>query len=102
MTISSTTVNISWSEQPDNYSDYRVINHFELKAIPMEGSCDGKENITATVDGTTTNYILSGLEENTTYMVTVTAVSGLGRSSSSTEEVSTLPTGSVHTQVFSF
>ena len=87
-------MNISWSEQPDNHSDYRVIDHYELHAIPVEGSCNAVGDISAIVSGTTTHHVLSGLEENTTYAITVTAVNNLGRSDTSMEmEVATRPTG---------
>lgn len=90
--VTVTTVNISWSEQPDNHSDYRVINHYELHAIPVEGSCNALGDISALVSGTTTHYVLSGLEKNTTYTITVTAVNNLG-STSMEMKVTTRPAG---------
>ena len=96
--VTVTTVNISWSEQPDNHSDYRVINHYELHAIPVEGSCNALGDISALISGTTTHYVLSGLEENTTYAITVTAVNNLGRSNTSMEmKVTTRPAGNTTT-----
>ena len=92
--VTATTVNISWSEQPDNHSDYRVIDHYELHAIPVAGSCNAIGDISAIVSGTTTHHVLSGLEETTTYAITISAVNNLGRSDTSMEmEVATRPTG---------
>ena len=62
--------------------------------MPVARSCNAVGDISAIVSGTTTHHVLSGLEENTTYVITVTAVNNLGRSDTSMEmEVATRPTG---------
>ena len=56
--------------------------------------CDGFNHTnTTTVDGTTRQYTLTGLQEFSNYTVTVVAVNGAGRSEESSENVVTMADG---------
>ena len=59
-----------------------------------QGPCSGFNHTnTTTVDGTTREYTLTGLQEFSNYTVTVVAVNGAGRSEESSENVVTMSNG---------
>ena len=63
-------------------------------SFSYQGPCSGFNHTnTTTVDGTTRQYTLTGLQEFSNYTVTVVAVNGAGRSEESSENVITLPDG---------
>ncbi len=79
-----------------NHSDYSIIDFYEVHAIPAEGSCTelNTSNVVVVVDGRSTHCTVTSLEENTTYIFTVVAVNGIGRSNYSGEQhITTLPSG---------
>ena len=79
-----------------NHSDYIIIDFYEVHAIPAEGSCTelNMSRVIVVVDGRSTRCTVSSLEENTTYIFTVVAVNGIGRSNHSEEQhITTLPSG---------
>ena len=59
-----------------------------------QGPCSGFNHTnTTTVDGTSRQYTLAGLQEFSNYTVTVVAVNGVGRSEGSGLNVETLANG---------
>ena len=84
-TLSSTSVELSWTPPPDpngNITEY----HIEYLPVTENGTHDNKEaNITTSV----MNYTVTGLEENTLYHFTVSAETSAGRGEGSTVPVRT-------------
>ena len=63
-------------------------------SFSYQGPCSGFNHTnTTTVDGTTRQYILTGLQEFSSYTVTVIAVNSIGRSEESTVDVVTMADG---------
>ena len=70
-------------------------------AFSYQGPCIGFNHTnTTTVDGTTRQYRLRGLQEFSDYTVTVVAVNGAGRSEESSENVVTLPDGMLECKIY--
>ena len=66
---SSTSITLTWT-QPES----RVVDSYEV-SFSYQGSCSGFNHTnTTTVDGTTSQYTLTGLQEFSNYTVTVVAV----------------------------
>ena len=69
-------------------------------SFSYQGPCTGFNHTnTTTVDGTTRQYTLTGLQEFSNYTVTVAAVNGAGRSEESSENVVTLPDGMLECKI---
>ena len=69
------------------------MDSYEL-SFSNQGPCSGFNHTnTTTVDDTTRQYILTGLQEFSNYTVTVVAVNGTGRSEGSRENVATMADG---------
>ena len=69
-------------------------------AFSYQGPCSGFNHTnTTTVNGTTRQYTLTGLQEFSNYTVTVVAVNGAGRSEESSENVVTLPNGMLECKI---
>ena len=63
-------------------------------SFSYQGPCSGFNHTnTTTVNGTTRQYTLTGLQEFSNYTVTVVAVNGAGRSEESTQNVATMADG---------
>ena len=63
-------------------------------AFSYQGPCSGFNHTdTTTVNGTTRQYTLTGLQEFSNYTVTVVAVNGAGRSEESSVNIVTLADG---------
>ena len=63
-------------------------------SFSYQGPCSGFNHTnTTTVDGTTSQYTLTGLQEFSNYTVTVVAVNGSGRSEGSSQNVVTMADG---------
>ena len=63
-------------------------------SFSYQGPCSGFNHTnTTTVDGTTMQYTLTGLQKFSNYTVTVTAIIGSGRSEKSSQNVVTLAAG---------
>jgi len=85
---SPTSINLAWT-QPDG----DVVDSYEL-SFSYQGPCSGFNHTnTTTVDDTTRQYTLTGLQEFSNYTVTVVAVNGAGRSGESSENVVTMADG---------
>ena len=68
----STSVTITWMQSHQSVVDNYVIYFYESVG------CGGSSPVTVTIAGT--HYTLNGLEENTGYEVTITAVNSAGLS----------------------
>ena len=69
------------------------MNSFEL-VFSYQGPCDRfTHTSTTTVDGTTRQYTLTGLQEFSTYTINMTAANVGGRSAVTSQSVTTIPTG---------
>jgi len=91
----STSVVVSWSQQPsvDSYeiSFHRATGNQQL------GDCSSLEHSgNVSVSGSITMYNVTGLQEFSTYVITITAVNGAGRSRSDPLRVSTEMAGMQH------
>ena len=63
-------------------------------SFSYQGPCSGFNHTnTTTVNGTTRQYTLTGLQEFSNYTVTVVAVNGAGRSEESRESIVTMADG---------
>ena len=86
--LSSTSVNLTWT-QPER----EVVASYEV-SFSYQRPCDGFNHTnTTTVNGTTRQYTLTGLQKFSNYTVTVVAISVAGRSEESRENVVTLADG---------
>ena len=69
-------------------------------SFSYQGPCSGFNHTnTTTVDGTTRQYTLTGLQEFSNYTVTVVAVNGAGRSGGSRESVLTMADGMCYSSI---
>ena len=85
---SPTSINLAWTQPGDE-----VVDSYEV-SFSYQGPCSGFNHTnTTTVDGTTRQYTLTGLQEFSNYTVTVVAVNGAGRSEESILNVVTLANG---------
>ena len=63
-------------------------------SFSYQGPCSGFNHTnTFTVDGTTRQYTLTGLQESSNYTVTVVAMNGVGRSEEGSQNVVTMADG---------
>ena len=69
------------------------MNSYEL-VFSYQGPCDRfTHSRTTTVDGTTRQYTLTGLQEFSTYTINITAANGGGRSAVASQSVTTIVAG---------
>ena len=90
MTVSQSPISITltWT-QPDG----DVVDSYEV-SFSYQGPCSGFNHTnTTTVDGTTRQLTLTGLQEFSNYTVTVVAINGAGRSRRSSVNVVTMADG---------
>ena len=90
-----TSVVVSWSQQAgvDSYE----ISFQRATGNQQRGECTSLEHSgNVSVDGSITMYNLTGLQEFSTYLITVTAVNGAGRSRNDPLRVSTEMAGMQH------
>ena len=72
------------------------MNNYEL-VFSYQGPCDRFTHTrTATVDGTTRQYTLTGLQEFSTYTINITAVNDGGRSAVTSQSVTTIAEGRLY------
>ena len=87
-TQSPTSIILTWT-QPEG----KVVDSYEV-SFSYQGPCSGCNHTdTTTVNGTTRQYTLTGLQEFSNYTVTVVAVNDAGRSEESSENVVTMADG---------
>ena len=85
---SPTSITLTWT-QPE----WEVVDSYEV-SFSYQGPFSGFNHTnTTTLDGTTRQYTLTGLQEFSNYTVTVVAVNGAGRSEESILNVVTLANG---------
>ena len=83
-----TSITLNWT-QPEG----EIIDSFEL-VFSYQGPCDGfTHTSTITVNGTTRQYTLTGLQEFSTYTVNITAANVGGRSAVTSQSVTTRADG---------
>jgi len=69
------------------------VRSYEI-VFSYQGPCSGFTHTnTTTVEGTSRNYTLSGLQEFSNYTVSVTAVNDAGNATATTEVITTLDAG---------
>ena len=69
------------------------MNSFDI-VFSYQGPCDRfTHTSTTTVDGTTRQYTLTGLQEFSTYTINITAANGGGRSAVASQSVTTIVAG---------
>ena len=91
---SPTSITLAWT-QPE----WEVLESYEV-SFSYQGPCSGFNHTnTTTVDGTTRQYTLTGLQEFSNYTVTVVAVNGAGRSGGSRESVLTMADGMCYSSI---
>ena len=69
-----TTISLSWTVADGTADSYEVTWERDTS-----GECSDVDEGNATISGNSTNYIISGLEEDTKYTINVTATTALGR-----------------------
>ena len=85
---SPTSITLTWTQPAGD-----VVDSYEV-SFSHQGPCSGFNHTnTTTVNGTTRQYTLIGLQEFSNYTVTVVAVNDAGRSGVSRENVVTLAEG---------
>ena len=86
--LSPTTINLTWTQPNEDFvSSYEIVYSYQ-------GPCSGFTHTnTTTVEGTSRNYTLSGLQEFSNYTVNVTAVNDAGNATTTTEAITTLSAG---------
>ena len=85
---SPTTITLTWT-QPEG----EIVNNYEL-VFSYQGLCDRfTHTSTTTVNGTTRQYTLTGLQEFSTYTINITAVNDGGRSAVTSQSVTTIAAG---------
>ena len=85
---SPTSINLTWTQPVGE-----VVDSYEV-SFSYQGPCSGFNHTnTTTVEGTTRQYTLTGLQEFSNYTVTVVAVNGAGRSDESRESIVTMADG---------
>ena len=84
----STSINLTWT-QPEG----EIVDSYEV-SISYEGPCSGFNHTnTTTVNDTTRQYTLTGLQEFSNYIVAVTAINDGGNTPSNAQMVTTLSSG---------
>jgi len=69
------------------------VSSYEI-VFSYQGPCSGFTHTnTTTVEGTSRNYTLSGLQEFSNYTVSVTAANDAGNATTTTEVITTLSAG---------
>lgn len=79
-----TSVTITWTQSQADIVDNYVINYYESVG------CGDNLRSSASVSAAKNNYTLNGLDEDTTYGVTIAAVNGAGFSTSAVLVVTTV------------
>ena len=88
VSLSPTSIKLNWTQQ-----EGEVVDSYEV-SFSYQGPCSGFNHTnTTTVDGTSRQHTLTGLQEFSNYTVTVVAVNGAGRSEKSSESVVTMSNG---------
>ena len=70
--INSTAIPLTWT------SAGSVVNSYDVMWTPGGGECSGVSGGSDSVDGDTVSHTIEGLEEYTTYTITVTATNDVG------------------------
>ena len=68
-----TTISLSWTTSNGTADSYEVTWERDTS-----GECTDVDEGSTTISGSSTSYTISGLEEDSTYTITVTATTALG------------------------
>ena len=71
--ITPTTISLSWTTSNGTADSYEVMWERDTS-----GECSDVDEDSATISGSSTNYTISGLQEDSNYTITVTATTALG------------------------
>ena len=94
--VTSTTIPLSWT------SAGSLVNSYSYKVKwTYDGECSSVRGGRAIVAGAITSYTIEGLEEYSTYSITVTATNNVGSAVSEVATVRTSEAGEVMSQVAS-
>ena len=89
LSVSATSVSLSWSVPTGS-----VVDSYEVMwQRDTSGECPDKDEDSTTITDGSTSYTITGLEEDSTYSVTVTAVYSIGNVNSNTTVATTLEAG---------
>ena len=89
LSVSATSVSLSWSVPTGS-----VVDSYEVMwQRDTSGECPDEDEDSTTITDGSTSYNITGLEEDSTYSVTVTAVYSIGNVNSNTTVVTTLEAG---------
>ena len=89
-TPNSTSIHLSWTQQDDDYIESFEITH------SYQGPCSPGDPALFNMslhDNTTWEYNVTGLEEFSNYIISITAVNRAGRSQTANIAAETLTTG---------
>ena len=89
LSVSATSISLSWS-----VPNASAVDSYEVMwQRDTSGECPDEDEGSTTITDRSTNYTIEGLEEDSTYMVTVTAVYSIGNVNSNLTIVTTLEAG---------
>ena len=90
-TSQSTSINLIWSQSPGDVVDsYQISYSFAIRG------CGTPVNRVASAPGSSREYTLTGLEENSYFTISITAMNGAGSSPPATTTASTAIAGRIH------
>ena len=73
-----------------------IVENYEI-AFSYQGPCSGYLHADITiVDGATRQHTLTGLQEFSSYTISITSVNGGGRSATTSQNVTTVAAGRLH------
>ena len=73
----ATTISLSWTSAGPAVESYHV-----LWERDTSGECPDEDEGSATITGSSTSYTITGLEEDSSYTITVTATNAAGSAAS--------------------
>ena len=92
--VTSTTIPLSWTSAGSLVNSYEIVWTYD-------GECSDVRGGRATLTGDMTSYTIEGVEEYSTYSITVTATNNVGSAVSEEATVRTSEAGEVISQVAS-
>ena len=87
----STTITLTWSQTPGDVVDsYQISYSFTIRG------CGTPVNDVASAPGSSREYTLTGLEENSDFIISITAMNGAESSPPATTTARTAIAGGIH------
>ena len=91
VTSQSTSITLTWSQSPGDVVDsYQISYSFTIRG------CGARGGHVSTVNGSSREYTLTGLEENSDFTINITAMNGAGSSPPATTTARTAIAGRIH------